>query len=91
MDGCDGDKVASNTDVSLILLFRSCLYENVNMYIYIYTNIYIYIHTYIYTYTYIYQSVKAQGTIQKIEKINVKSVNALIKVSQFMLKSKKSE
>ena len=54
-------------------------------------NMHIYIHIYIYIYIYIYQSVKAQGTIQKIEKINVKSVNALIKVSQFMLKSKKSE
>ena len=46
---------------------------------------------YLYMHLYVYQSVKAQGTIQKIEKINVKSVNALIKVSQFMLKLKKSE
>ena len=51
---------------------------------------YVYIFIYIYMYICITVS-ESSGIHPENSKINVKSVNALIKVSQFMLKLKKSE
>ena len=59
---------------------------------YIYICIYMYINIYKYVYIYIHISVsESSGNHPENMKNYVKSVNALIKVSQFMLKSKKSE
>ena len=56
------------------------------MYIYIYMCVCIYVHTYIYI-----SVSESSGNHPENMKNDVKSINALIKISQFMLKSKKSE
>ena len=67
-------------------------YIYICIYIWLYIYLHIYIHECIYIYIHTYISVsESSGNDPENMKNYVKSVNAFIKISQFMLESKKSE